>query len=242
MSDGDAFGLVGTLFAEHYEVARCIAEGRTGLVYAARDARSGRDVALKVLRPALCENKDVVDAFLGEAEVASAIRHAAVVEILEVGATANGWIYVAMERIVGGEDLASYLRHTGPLPWSRVRPLGIQLCHAVDAGHRQGVIHRYLSTARCLRMVDQRDRERIKLLGFGVAGILPGGERSVASAPYAAPEQLAAAPLDRRVDVFAVGAILYELLTNQVPFRGETVPEICINIVNTEPTPLGELR
>ncbi len=213
MSAGDAFGLVGTLFAEHYEIIECVAEGRTGLIYAALEQRTGRDVALKVLRPALCENKDVVDAFLAEAEVASAIRHAAVVEILEVGATANGWVFVAMERIAGGEDMATYLRHTGPLPWSRVRPLAIQLCHAVDAGHRQGVVHRYLTTARCLRMVDRRRRERIKLLGFGVAGILPGGERSVASAPYAAPEQLAAAAIDRRVDVFAVGAIIYELLT-----------------------------
>ena len=203
-----------------YRLETQIGAGGMGAVYRARDTRLDRAIALKVLHDETSATR-----LAGEARAAAAIGHPAIVAIHDVG-TANGVTYVAME-LVDGESLRSVIER-GPLPIARVRELGIELAEALAAAHARGVIHRDLKPEN---LVLGRDR-RLRVLDFGLAKRVdadpleatdPGAVQGTAG--YMAPEQARGEPTDARADLFAVGAILFELATGKRAFPGATHAE-----------------
>lgn len=219
-----------------YELGRCIGRGGMGLVFEARHVLLERRVAVKLLRPKFAQNPAWVERFRREARAASAIGHENIVDILDIGVTDDGSPYYVME-FLEGETLAALARREAPLPWRRVRGIALQLCDALAAAHRAGVIHRDLKPANCIRLPRARDPDFVKILDFGIAKLLAPVDRSprltstgeVFGTPgYMAPEQLCGGQVDARADLYAVAVLVYQLLTGRLPFTGET-PEALVH-------------
>ncbi len=226
--------LTGTLLDGRYRVRECVGKGGMGVVYRAEHNFLRRPLAVKVLSASFSSDTARVDRFFREAQAASSIRHANVIEIFDVGYTPDGAAYFVMEYLEG-EDLAGCLAHEGPLAWPRARAIALQVCSAMQHVHRGGIIHRDLKPDNIFLVRQEGAPEHVKLLDFGIAKItLPGDDDDpltrtgeVFGTPsYMAPEHLNGDPLDERADIYALGVILFKMLTGQVPFRGRDPMQI----------------
>jgi eukaryotic-like serine/threonine-protein kinase len=236
----------GEVVDRKYRIDQVLGVGGMGVVVAAQHLRLGR-VALKFLLPSALENHEAVARFAEEARVLSAIRSEHVVTVFDVGELPNGAPYMVMEYLEG-EDLASRVRKGGALPVEETVGFVLQACVAVAEAHRIAVVHRDLKPSNlfCIRASD--GEVLIKLLDFGISknvARVASGEmgsmtqtNAVMGTPlYMSPEQLRnAKDVDGRADLWALGAILFELLTGRPPFVGSTVTELTVNIMTT-PTP-----
>jgi serine/threonine protein kinase len=214
-----------------YRVVRRIGVGGMGTVYVAEHLLLERLVALKVLAPLSAEQPEAIERFMLEARSASSIRHPNVVEVFDLGQSAEGHIYIAME-LLEGADLEALLAGEGALTWQRAREIGVQIAAALGAAHAGGIIHRDLTPQNVF--IERRyeaggSGERVKLLDFGVAKqMVANGPRLtrgglVCGTPgYMAPEQIEERPVDQRVDIYALGCVLYHMLTGAPPFRAES--------------------
>jgi eukaryotic-like serine/threonine-protein kinase len=242
---GAASPLIGRqLGAYHIEAA--IGAGGMGEVYRATDARLRRVVAVKVLPSALAEDPERRARFEREARAVAALKHPNICTIHDVGRD-QGIDFLVME-LVDGESLAARLAR-GPLPLQDALARGIEIADALDAAHRRGIIHRDLKPANVmLASVDQSETEHAKLLDFGLARMLPaapaealagGGATTVAGAvfgtlQYMAPEQIEGRVADARTDVFAFGALFYEMATGRRAFEGTSAAAIMAAILRAE--------
>jgi eukaryotic-like serine/threonine-protein kinase len=226
----------GTTLLGRYRLGELIGEGGTSFVYAARDIEGARRVAVKVLRPKYLDHEQVVERFLREAEAAKRVRDPHVIEILDFGTAAPGEIFTVMERL-DGETLASTLERDGALPWPRVRHLAVQLCTALAAAHRAGIVHRDVTLANVFRVRGGTDPDFVKLVDFGIARLVRSeegeaprltSEVDVFGTPaFMAPEQvLRTCDADPRSDVYAVGVVMFALLTDRVPFEGKSATHV----------------
>ncbi len=239
---------VGDVIADKYRVDRVLGIGGMGMVVAATHRVLDQQVAIKFLLPELAQHPEAGARFQREAKAAVRIQSQHVCRVLDVGVAADGSPFMVMEYLEG-KDLADELEQSGRLSVERAVEYVLQACEALAEAHAAGIVHRDLKPAN-LFLAERADGSRIiKVLDFGISKLTDQDVRltktsSVMGSPqYMAPEQMVSSKqVDQRTDIWALGAILYELLTNEAPFPGETVPEICINIVNTEPTPLLELR
>lgn len=227
--------LRGTVLNRRYELVRILGTGGMGAVFEAKDLRLERSVAVKIIRPALASDGELVRRFLREARVASKVRHRNVVVVLDYGYAPEDLVYSVMELFVG-HDLEQLLR-TQPeqrLPWPEARGLLVQLASGLRAAHEQGVIHRDIKPANCF--VTEEDGEPVvKLLDFGIAkledpaqtGQLTSTGGVLGTPSYIAPElvrtQRLASP---RSDVYSLGVLAYRMLTGSLPFTGETAFEV----------------
>ena len=206
-----------------YVIEDVIGRGGMGVIYRASESQPARSVALKVVAPELAADEDFRQRFLREAQVAASIEHPNVVPVLRVG-EANGMLFIAM-RLIGGRDLAAVIRDEGRLEPQRAARLVDQVADALDAAHEQGLVHRDVKPANIL--VEERRRgEHAYLTDFGLTKSLTmsgGGLTStgviVGTTNYMPPEQWSGGRLDARVDVYALGCVLYEALTGKVPFE-----------------------
>jgi serine/threonine protein kinase len=212
-----------------YRVVRRIGVGGMGTVYVAEHLLLERLVALKVLAPLSAEQPEAIDRFLLEARSASRIRHPNVVEVFDLGQSAEGHVYIAME-LLEGADLEALLASEGALPWQRARDIGMQIAAALGAAHAGGIIHRDLTPQNVFieRRYDAIG-ERVKLLDFGVAKQMSAnaprltrGGLVCGTPGYMAPEQIEERPVDQRVDIYSLGCVLYHMLTGATPFRAES--------------------
>ncbi len=212
----------------HYVIAHKLGEGGMGVVYAARDERLERDVALKTMS-SLAKDETARRRFWREARAAASVNHPNVCQIYEIGED-GGELFIAME-LLQGEVLAERLRR-GPLSTSEVLPMGLGMLAALAALHARGVIHRDLKPSNVFLTA-----HGVKLLDFGLARPEPEGSLSetagltrtgvVMGTPrYMAPEQVTGADVDARTDLFAAGAILFEMLAGRPAFAGRTVFEV----------------
>ncbi|MBL9099700.1 MAG: serine/threonine protein kinase [Myxococcales bacterium] len=241
---------VGTIIAERYRVLSHLNDGGMASVYLAEHVAVGRQLALKILHPDQALQPDVVRRFLAEARAASLIRHANIVDIIDVGFTPEGQVYMAME-LLEGEDLGTLLERDGPLPWQRLGPMLVQVCDALGAAHAHEIIHRDVKPENCFRIRFAGAEDFIKLLDFGIAkdlgGKLDGGRNRTqtgsiyGTAAYVAPESLSGKTADARVDIYALGVLTYELLLGKKPFVSETLSGLLLGHLQTPPTPLHEL-
>ena len=229
MSDGPqrATDLIGTTLCDRYRVLSMLGSGGMGTVFLAEHVNLRRRVAIKVLRPKSAQDQLQVQRFMREARATSAISHPNVIEISDFGDTPDGTVFFVME-CLDGEDLRRLLKREKRLAWPRVRHLIVQVCRALEAAHAAGVVHRDMKPDNCFRITRGDDPDFIKVLDFGIAKTQPLGPEDkgltktgiiVGTAEYMSPEQIQGNSFDPRVDVYAVGVIMYELLCGRVPFR-----------------------
>ncbi len=211
----------GSVFAGRYQVIEELGHGGMGRVYKVQDTKIGEKVALKLIRPEAGLDKKSLDRFSNELKLARKIRHKNVCQMFDLGED-RGTRYITME-YVHGEDLKQLIRKVGRLSPGQAVAIARQVCDGLEEAHRLGVIHRDLKPQNI--MVDADGSARI--MDFGIARSLSG--RSITGAgvmigtpEYMSPEQVEGKEVDPRSDIYSLGIILYEMLTGQVPFEGDT--------------------
>ena len=223
----------GRVLAGRYLLEEQIAAGGMGTVYAATDQRLHRRVAVKLLKEELAHDDRFVARFRREARAAAALSHPNVASVFDYGEDA-GTAFIVME-LAPGRDLARVLRAEGPLPPDRARAIGAQMCTALAHAHAAGLVHRDVKPANVI--VDGSDR--VKVTDFGIArasgeSTLTATGSVLGSAHYMAPEQASGAPVTPATDVYAAGIVLYEMLTNALPFTGDSPLSVAMRHVSDE--------
>jgi len=224
--------LIGQVLVERYHLLDQLGAGGMGTVYLAEHVTIGKRLAIKVLSREFAHKKELVERFLQEARAASMIAHENVVEITDFGRTPDESVFFVMEHL-SGEDLSATIAREGPLPWSRVKPIALQICMALEAAHAKGVIHRDMKPENCFRIARSSNQDFIKVLDFGIAKIsnedVTGANKGLTKTgmifgtpEYMSPEQAQGMRVDHRADIYAVGVILYECLTGKTPFTSDT--------------------
>ena len=212
----------GMLLARRYEILEVLGEGGMGTVYKAKDRELDRLVALKVIRPELASNPDVLQRFKQEILLSSKVTHRNVVRIYDLG-EAEGLKFITME-YVDGKDLRQKLKQEGRLGVNEALDIIVQVFSGLAAAHREGIIHRDLKPGNIM----QDGTSRVVVMDFGLArsvvseGMTQTG-MMVGTMEYMSPEQAQAKNLDARSDIFTVGLIFYELLTGKMPYQADSV-------------------
>ena len=227
----------------HYRVISKIGAGGMGVVYRAHDEQLDRDVALKVLPPDTLRDEDARRRFRKEALALAKLNHPNVETVFEFSSH-QGVDVLAME-LIPGDPLSERIKE-GPLPERTILCFGVQLAEGLAAAHDQGIIHRDLKPANVFVTPD----ERIKVVDFGLAKLIdPKRELDLTlsitadtgavsgTVPYMSPEQLRGLPVDFRSDIYAAGAVLYELATGRRPFPQSQNAELMGAILHTSPDP-----
>jgi len=248
-SGGDADRL-GQLVGGKYRVTRLLARGGMGVVYEAQHAVVHRRFAIKFLRRDLAERRDILARFQREAETAGALQSENVTAAVDFGVSQDGAPYIVMEYLVG-ESLADLLLRVGRLPLERAADLVVQACRGVAAAHAAGIVHRDLKPHNLF--VARRDDggDLLKVLDFGVAKLQALEDAGSATrtgtllgtAAYMAPEQARGdSVIDHRADVYALGAVLYELVSLKRPHPGASQNAILHHIATQPAVPLGAVQ
>jgi eukaryotic-like serine/threonine-protein kinase len=227
-----------------YELKRRLGTGASGTVYCAVDTFLGHDVALKIFdRRVLADpqlGERTREQFMKEASLAGRLAHPHIVSIFEAMVRDDDG-FVAMEYVPGG-NLLRYTKPDALLPVNDVVQIGFKSCSALDYAFRQGIVHRDIKPANILIA----DGTNIKLADFGCALLRtvdsPQEDRIIGTPSYMSPEQVSGKVLTQYSDMYAMGVVLYELLTGQVPFAASTVEELFRKIVQDEPAPPSTVR
>jgi serine/threonine protein kinase len=211
----------GTTFARRFEIIEEIGQGGMGTVYKAYDNKIREVVALKLLKPEIASDIEVIERFRNELKLARQVSHRHVCRMYDLG---EEWlsIYISME-YVAGEDLKSFIRRSGHLNEAKAVDLARQILEGLVEAHRLGVVHRDLKPQNI--MIDKDGNA--KIMDFGIARSLQtrgvtGTGVIIGTPEYMAPEQAEGRDIDHRVDIYALGAILFEMVTGRVPFEGAT--------------------
>ena len=223
-----------------YQIIARVGEGAMGVVYRAMDSVLNRQVAIKVMSEGIAQDAGLRERFLREAQAAGSLQHPNVVTIYDFGEV-DGHLYIAMEYIEGA-DLEHLLTHKAPLTLAAKLDIVIDVLNGLSYAHRRGIIHRDIKPANI--RVDQDGHARI--MDFGVARLATSNLTStgvmLGTPNYMAPEQITGGLLTPAVDLFAVGAMLYEFLTDAKPFPGDTLHSVLFKIVSDPPPDVGEVR
>ena len=242
----------GDLVAGKYRIERVLGVGGMGIVVAARHEELDQLVAIKFVRDDALGNDDAVERFLREARSAAKLKSEHVARVLDVGRLETGAPYMVME-FLDGTDLAQTLTRDGPMPLDLAVGLMLQVCEAVAEAHAAGIVHRDLKPENLFLTRTLGGSPRMKVLDFGVSksaslasggkGLLTGTRAMLGSPLYMAPEQMRSSrDVDSRIDVWALGVVMFELLTGRSPFEAETMPELCLKVVSEPPLSLAKLR
>ncbi|MFC2169814.1 protein kinase [Acidobacteriota bacterium] len=211
----------GAVFADRYEIIEELGTGGMGKVYRVEDTKVKEEIALKLIKPEISSDKKTIDRFRNELKVARKIRHENVSGMYDLG-DAEGIHFITMEYISGG-DLKSFIKRSKKLTVETAISIARQICDGLTAAHNLGVVHRDLKPSNI--MIDKAGNARI--MDFGIArsitskGITDRGVM-IGTPEYFSPEQAETKEVDHRSDIYSLGVILYEMVTGQRPFEGET--------------------
>ena len=233
----------GQILGGKYRVDRVLGAGGMGMVVAATHLQLDERIAIKFLLPEALKNPDAVARFGREAKAAVKIRGEHVARVIDVGTFENGAPYMVMEHLEG-RDLSVLIRESGALSPPDAVDAVLQACEALAEAHALGIVHRDLKPANLFLVRRPDGTPSVKVLDFGISKLTsPGSDHSMTktsavmgSPLYMSPEQMTASrEVDARTDLWAMGVVLYELLTGRVPFSAETLPEICGLILTATP-------
>jgi len=242
--------LIGRVINDRFRIVSLIARGGMGKVYRAEQAPLGREVALKVLNPNYSGDSDPEfhKRFFLEASTCSKLTHPNTVTIFDYGRTDDDIYYIAME-LLEGRTLHRLLRDEGAMDAPRAMHIARQVCRSLREAHGLGVIHRDLKPANIFLVMHGDEKDYVKVLDFGLVKDL--GETGedltqtglfMGSPKYMSPEQIRGEKVDARADVYALGVILYEMLTGKVPFDRPNSVNILMAHVHEAPPPLREIH
>ncbi|MCG5051860.1 MAG: serine/threonine protein kinase [Myxococcales bacterium] len=246
-------GFVGRMLGGRYRVIESIGEGGMGQVFAAEHIEIGKRVAVKVLQPACSGRPDLVERFRLEARAASKIGHPNIVDVTDLGTTEEGLVYYVMEQLQG-VDLAEVLAQERTVEPARAVQITIQMCQALQAAHQADIIHRDLKPENIFLQPGGPQGDRVKIIDFGLARSLEAsavGQNGrpltnpgtpIGTPEYMAPEQADGHPADARSDIYAVGAILYEMVTGYPAFAGRGYADVLVKKTREKPRSPRELR
>jgi serine/threonine protein kinase len=233
-----------------YEIVAALGAGGMGEVYRARDTRLGREVALKILPDAFTHDPDRIARFQREAQVLASLNHPNIAHIY--GVEESGGVSALVLELVDGPTLADRIAK-GPIPLDEALPLARQISEALEAAHEQGIVHRDLKPAN----IKVRSDGQVKILDFGLAkamDLTAGSSPSVSVSPtittpvmmtgvgmilgtaaYMSPEQARGKSADKRADIWAFGAVLFEMVTGHRAFPGEDITDTIVSVVSKDP-------
>ncbi|HWE26611.1 MAG TPA: serine/threonine-protein kinase, partial [Polyangia bacterium] len=247
----DDKGITGTYIDGRYLIRRLIGEGGMGLVYEAEHVEIGRRVAVKVLHAMYTRQNEVVARFRSEARAATRIGHPHIIDVFDSGTTVDGAVYFVME-FLEGRDLSQTLEDEGPMMPQRAMLIAREICMALMAAHKANILHRDLKPENVFLILRDGNPDFVKVLDFGIAKTMEGlSERvgrltspgvAMGTPEYMAPEQAAGQQIDARADVYAIGAILYEMLSGRPPHEGQNIMEVLTRKATVAPTPLEVSR
>jgi serine/threonine protein kinase len=242
--------MISQVVADRYRVLRKLGEGGMGAVYLAEHIVLEKKIALKVLAPELARKPELVARFLQEARSASRIGHENVIDISDFGQSSDGCTYIAMEYL-DGKDLGEIVREKGALDWEETREIVLQICRALRAAHDKGIVHRDMKPENIFLIQREDHPHFVKILDFGIAkvmGLDPQGPRLTRTGmifgtpEYMAPEQAEGKETDHRADIYAVGCILYHLITGQTPFVADSFMLMLTKQLIEDPVPPSARR
>ena len=227
-----------------YLIRERLGRGGMATVFKAHDPDIGRDVAIKFLNAALCEDGEYHARFLREARAAGGLSHPNIVTVHDVGEIEDR-PYMAME-LLDGQPLSDEMADGKPLPVRDVIIMGIQVARALAYAHKRGIVHRDIKPSNLMRV---RDTQTIKVTDFGIAHMESAGSEHrtrvgdiLGTPQYMSPEQAQGDKLDGRSDLFATGILLYQMLSGQRPFLGDSLVALAVKIAKEEPIPIEKLR
>ena len=227
-----------------YLIQERLGRGGMATVFKANDPDIGRDVAIKFLHATLCEDGEYRMRFLREARAAGGLSHPNIVTVHDVGEI-EGRPYMTME-LLDGQPLSDEMSDGKPLPVREVLILGIQIGRALAYAHARGIVHRDIKPGNLMRV---KGTQTIKVTDFGIAHMESAGSEHrtrvgdiLGTPQYMSPEQAQGERLDGRSDLFSTGILLYQMLTGQRPFIGDSLVALAVKIAKEEPTPIEKLR
>ena len=238
----------GQILADKFRVERVLGVGGMGIVLEATHLALKQRVALKFLLPAALADKGAVARFEREARAAVQLKSEHVVKVMDVGRMPDGAPFMVMEYLEG-VNLSEIIRDQEQLPIPVVLNYLLQMCEAVSEAHRLGIIHRDLKPENIFITTNVSGEPLVKVLDFGISKMngeqmsLTHTTQVLGSPYYMSPEQLRSSrDVDQRSDVWAIGAILYEMLSGHVPFEANTMMELCTQVLESTPPPLSNFR
>src|SRR6185503_14287438 len=242
--------LLGQTLASKYLIEKLIKRGGMGAVYVGKHILMDKTVAIKVLRPSLALDDDVVRRFSREAKAASRISHPHAVSVTDFGESENGVVFLVMEYL-DGQTLKEIIKSEGQMGLNRAVEIIRQVSGALDAAHEQGVVHRDLKSDNIM-LSQTNGGDWAKVLDFGIAKIqqtetvdadITAANLVIGTPQYMSPEQCSqSTTIDARSDIYSLGIIIYEMLAGQLPFTGESPTVIMMKQVQDPPPSILDVR
>ncbi len=237
--------LLGKVLDGRYEIRSALGEGGMGTVYRGWQLSVDREVAIKVVHPSIANEREAAKRFLREARVSSRLNAPGIVNVYDFGQSDGGVLYLVME-LLKGHSLSDIIEATGPMPARRVMTMALQLCDALESAHALGIVHRDLKPGNIIVLADPPGRDALKVLDFGLAKATAGEVSAITNTHamlgtplYMAPEQIEGAAVDNRTDLYALGVILFELLTGSTPYSEQSIQGILTRHLTQEVPDLG---
>jgi len=238
------------LLSGRYRLEATLGHGGMGVVYRGMDLMMKRSVAVKLIRAVdgVELDDEIAGRFLREAKNTARLQHEHIIEVFDLGRSDEGGLYFVME-LLEGESLSARLRRDGRISPETTVHIARQICDALQVAHTAGVVHRDLKPANIMLLSRAGDDDYVKVLDFGVAKSTAGDQDTqlthtgmlVGTVDYMAPEQIMGKPVDGRTDVYALGVVLYKMLSGKAPFTDTGVPALIHAHLNTMPKPLMEV-
>jgi serine/threonine protein kinase/dienelactone hydrolase len=230
----------GTELAGKYKIEKVVGRGGMGIVYKAEDTKLKRHVALKFLPPELIQDEDAKTRFVLEAQAAAGLSHPNICTIHEINDEERS-SFIAMEYIVG-QTLKAKLKK-GALEEPEALDTAIQIAQGLDEAHRKGITHRDIKSANIMIT----EKGQAKVMDFGLAKVKGGTlltreGTTLGTVAYMSPEQARGEEVDQRTDIWSLGVVLYEMLSGELPFKGDLEASVLYSVVHEEPRPLKEIK
>jgi len=224
--------MIGREVAGRYRILAKLGEGGMGAVYKAEQISLKRQCAVKVLRPEVAGSQMLLRRFNAEAELVAKLSHPNIVGIYDFGQDTDGSLFIAME-FIEGKSLRDVIHHEAPLPLRRSLVIASQICASLVEAHAQGIVHRDLKPDNVMLQERGRQKDVVRVLDFGIAKLRDENRQSqlamtqagdmLGTPQYMSPEQIRGEHIDGRTDVYALGGLLYEMVTGRLPFEAPTV-------------------